>query len=134
MLDADVAAVADEFVIEEGGEEFAEAAVDGVPAADTGEVLHLGVPAFDAVLEIDGENTDVDGFDDVFAEFFEAFDLFGLTFERAVEAGVFDGDADVAAEGDEEFDVVRGEEIAFIGTGDAEPGDDAATGGAGEKR
>jgi len=56
----------------------------------------LRVPALDAVFEIDGEDADVDGLDDVFVELFEAFELADLRLETGVEAGALEGDADVA--------------------------------------
>ncbi len=58
--------------------------------------LHLGVPALDAVVEVDGEDSDVDGFDDVLVELLEAFELGDLLLEAAVELRVLDRDADVA--------------------------------------
>src|SRR6185295_9723125 len=51
--------------------QFRELASDGVFARVPGELLELRVPALDAILQIDGEDSDVDGFDDIFAEFLE---------------------------------------------------------------
>ena len=55
------------------------------------EHLHLGVPALDAVFEIDGEDADVDRFDDVLVEILQALELVDLGFEPAVELRVLDG-------------------------------------------
>ncbi len=78
-----------------------------------------------AVFEVDGEDADVDGFDDVLVEVFEAFELVDLGLEGAVELGVLDGDADVAGEGFEDFHVFRGEEVAVAGAAEADDGDGA---------
>ncbi len=115
VVDAGLAADAIEHLAQVGGEKLAQRASDGGGAGDAGEGFHARVPAFDAVVEIGGEDADVDGFDDVFAEFLEALVLLGLALERFVEADVFEGDADVAGESGEEIDVVAGEEIALFG-------------------
>ncbi len=88
--------------------------------------LHLGVPAFDAVVEIDGEDADVDGFDDVLVELLEAFELGDLLFEAAVELRVLDRDADVAGERFEQLHVFAGEEVAVVGAAEADDGDGAS--------
>ena len=50
------------------------------------------------VIEVDGEDTDVDRLDDVFVEFLEALELADLELKRSVELGILNGDADVAGE------------------------------------
>src|ERR1700722_3461883 len=90
---------------------------------DAQQPFELRIPGFDAVLKVDGNDADVQGFDDIFAEILEAFDLHGLLFERMVEPGIFDGDGDVAGDSEEEFEVVTGEVIAIDGFAQAENGD-----------
>ena len=90
--------------------------------------LHLRVPALDAVFEVDGEDADVDGFDDVLVELLEALELGDLLLEAAVELGVLDGDADVAGEGFEQLHVFAGEEVAVVGAAQADDGDGAGAG------
>ena len=99
---------------------------DGFSAAEGVHGFHLRVPAFDAVVEIEGEDADVDGLDDVLVEFLEALELGDLFFEAGVEAGVLQGDADVAGEGFEQLDIFAGEEVAAHGPAEADDGDGAA--------
>ena len=66
----------------------------------------------DAVFKVDGEDADVDGFNDVFVKFFEAFEFRDLLFETGIEAGGLEGNTDVACEGFEELYVFAGEEVA----------------------
>ena len=49
--------------------------------------LHLGVPALDAVVEVDGEDADVDGFDDVLVELLEPLELGDLLLRGGGRAG-----------------------------------------------
>ena len=111
----------DEVGREDGGERLAQSLGAGLGVHD----LHLRVPAFDAVVEIDGEDADVDGFDDVLVELLEALELGDLLLEAAVELGVLDGDADVAGERFEQFHVFAGEEVAVVGAAEADDGDGA---------
>src|ERR1700722_6021166 len=90
---------------------------------DAQQPFELRIPGFDAVLKVNGYDADVQGFDDIFAEILEAFDLHGLLLERMVEPGIFDGDGDVASDGEEQFEVVTGEVIAVDGFAQAENGD-----------
>jgi hypothetical protein len=101
---------------------------DGFFAAQGVHGFHLRVPALDAVFEIDGEDADIDGFDDVFVELLEAFELADLLFEARVEAGGLEGDADVAGQGFEQFDVFAGEEVTADGAAEADDGDGAGFG------
>src|SRR4051794_36758245 len=78
VVDADLVAGSVQLNQEGGGQEFGQGATGGVLTANAGQALHLRVPALDAIIEAYGENTDVDGFDDVFAELFEAFVLSGF--------------------------------------------------------
>src|SRR5665213_507072 len=112
-----------EAVEEVGGEDFGERAAQGFGAREGVHDFHLRVPALDAVLEVDGEDADVDGLDDVFVEVLEALEVGDLLLEAAVELGVLDGDADVTGEGFEEFDVFGGEKVSIVGAAEADDGD-----------
>ncbi len=103
---------------------------EGFGAAEGVHGLHLRIPAFDAVVEVEGEDADVDGLDDVFVELLEPLELANFVFEAGVEAGVLEGDADVAGEGLEQLDVFAGEEVAADGAAEADDGDGAAGSGA----
>ncbi len=87
--------------------------------------FHLRVPALDAVVEIESEDADVDGFDDVFVEFLQPFELGDLFFQARIEAGILQRDADVAGERFEQFDVFAGEEVAADGAAQADYGNGA---------
>ncbi len=108
------------------GEDGAKCLAEGFGAAEGVHGFHLRVPALDAVVEIDGEDADVDGFDDVLVEFLEPLELADLFFEARVEAGVLQGDADVAGERFEQLHVFAGEEVAADGAAQADDGDGAA--------
>ena len=69
---------------------------DGFGAAEGVHGLHLRVPAFDASVEIEGQNAHIDGLDDVFVELLEALEFVDLFLETGVEDGVLEGNADVA--------------------------------------
>ncbi len=84
-------------------------------ARNAAELFDLRVPAFHAVVQIGRQDADVDRFDDVFAEFLEPLVLLHFALQRAVEGGVFDGDADVAGEREQQFDVDAREVIAIHG-------------------
>ena len=56
-------------------------------------------------MQINGEDADVDGLDDIFVKLLEPFELAHLTFEPTIKLGVLDRDADVAGEQLEYFDV-----------------------------
>ena len=108
------------------GKTCANGLAEGLGAAEGVHGLHLRVPAFDAVVEVDGEDADVDGFDDVLVELLEALELGDFFFQAGVEAGVLEGDADVAGEGFEELDVFARQEVAAQGAAEADDGDGAA--------
>ncbi len=110
------------------GKDGAKCLADGLGAAEGVHGLHLRVPAFDAVVEVDGEDADVDGFDDVLVELLEALELADFLFQAGVEAGVLEGDADVAGQGFEQLDVFAGQEVAAQGAAQADDGDGAAGG------
>ena len=105
------------------------ALAESLGAAEGVHGLHLRVPAFDAVVEVDGEDADVDGLDDVLVELLQALEFADFLFEAGIEAGVLEGDADVAGEGLEQLDVFAGEEVAADGAAEADDGDGAAGGG-----
>ena len=98
---------------------------DGFGAAQRVHRFHLRVPALDAVVEIEREDADVDGLDDVLVELLQALELADLLFEARVEAGVLQRDADVAGQRLEQLDVFAGEEIAADGAAQADDGDGA---------
>ncbi len=98
---------------------------DGLGAAEGVHGLHLRVPAFDAVVEIDGQNADVDGFDDVFVEFLQPLEFADLLFQTRVEAGVLKSNADVAGQGFEQLDIFAGKEISANGAAQADYSDGA---------
>ena len=50
----------------------------------------------DAIVKVDRHDADVDGFDDVFAEFLQTLVFFDLLLERTVKTAVFDSDRDIA--------------------------------------
>ena len=87
--------------------------------------LHLRVPALDAVVEVDGEDADVDGFDDVLVELLQALELGDLLLQAAIELRVLDGDADVAGQRFEHLHVFAGEEVAVVGAAQADDRDGA---------
>src|ERR1700688_578795 len=93
---------------------------DGVLALDAEELLHARVPGFHHADQIHGENADVQGFDDVFAEVLEARNFQRFLFERRVQLGVVQRDGEVAGDGLHQLDVVAGEKIAVDGFTQAE--------------
>ena len=110
------------------GENLTKRLADGLGAAEGVHSLHLRVPAFDAIVEINGQNAHIDGFDDVLVEFFQPLEFADLLFQARIEAGVLEGDADVAGQGFEQFNVLAGEEVAANGAAQADDGDGAAGG------
>ena len=128
VMDALLVAEAFERLDELAGEDGAKRLADGLGAAEGVHGLHLRVPAFDAVVEIEGQDADVDGFDDVLVELLEPLELADFFFQAGVEAGVLEGDADVAGQGFEQLDVFAGEEVAADGAAQADDGDGAAGG------
>src|SRR5580698_3380770 len=84
--------------------------------------LHLGVPALDAVVQIDGEDADVDRLNDIFVELFQALELRDLLFEALVELRILDSDADVTGERFEQLHVFARQEVAIVGAAQADDG------------
>ncbi len=99
--------------------------VQDVDAGHREHDFHLRVPALDGFVEADGEDADVDGFDDVLVEFLEPFVLGDFLGERCVEAGVLYGDADVGGQRFEQLDIFGREEVAGRGAAQADDGDGA---------
>ena len=97
-------------------------------AAESVHGLHLRIPAFDAVVEVDGEDAHVDGFDDVLVELLQALELDDLFFQARIEAGILEGDADVAGQGFEQLDVFARQKVAAQRAAEADDGDGAAGG------
>ena len=110
------------------GKDGAKFLADGFGAAERVHGLHLRIPALDAVVEIDGENAHVDGFDDVLVELLEALELADLLFQPRIEAGVLEGDADVAGQRFEQLNVFARQEVAAQRAAQADDGDGAAAG------
>ena len=94
-------------------EDLAQRPGQRLPARQGVHDFHLRVPGFDAVRQVDRHHAHVDRLDDVFVEVLQAFVLGDLLFERGVQARILDGDADVAGQGFQQFDVFAGQEIAF---------------------
>ena len=67
-----------------------------VISVHAGKLFQLAVPAFHPIFEIGRQNSDVDRFDDILAEFLQPLVLRNLALERAVERRVFNGDADIS--------------------------------------
>src|SRR5262249_44734891 len=96
-------------------EDFAQRLAQHLRARQRVHNLHLRIPPFDLILQIDGEHADVDGFDDVFVEVFQALVLGNLLLERRVKPRILNGDGQIAGQGLQQFDVFTGEEIPFYG-------------------
>ena len=60
------------------GEQRTEPAAYSVAAQDSEELLHARVPGFHDAIQIDGQDADVQGLDDVFAEILEPCDFQSL--------------------------------------------------------
>ena len=127
MMDALLVAEAVESVDKLGGEDRTQLLPDGLAAAEGVHGLHLRVPAFDALVQIESKDADVDGLNDVFVEFLEALEFADFFFEPRVKAGVLECDADVAREGFEQFNIFAGEEIAADGAAQSDDGDGACS-------
>ena len=95
-------------------------ASDGVAARNVEQIFELRIPGFDAILEIDRDNADVQRFDDIFAEIFQTFDLQGFLLEGLVQPGVFDRDRDVSGDCVQKLEVLAGEIIAIYGLAQAQ--------------
>ena len=102
-------------------------------ARNSQEVLELRVPGLDAIFEIDCDDPDLQRFDDILAEIFQAFDLHGFLLERVIEASVFDGDGDVSGDGEKQFEVVAREVVAVHGLTQSEDCDGAFAETAGDE-
>ena len=79
-------------------------------------------------FEVDGEDADVDGFDDVLVELLEPLEFADLLLQARVEAGVLERDADVAGQRFEQLDVFAGKKVAAQRAAQADDGDGAAGG------
>src|SRR5579862_2147705 len=104
---------------------------DGFDARNANEVFDLRIPGFDAAFEIDGEDADVQRFNNVFAEIFQALDLNGFLFQRTVKLRIIQRDSHVTGNGEQKFHVVRRQEIAVNSFAEAEHGDGAFANAAG---
>ena len=97
-MDAHFAPGAFKLFHERGRKQLSQRTANGVSAADAAQALHLGIPAFDAIIKTRCQNADADGFDDVFAEFLEPLVLVHFLFQGKIEVGVLGGDADVVGQ------------------------------------
>ena len=78
-------------------------------------LFHRRVPGVDALLEVTGHDTGIDGLDDVLVEVLQRLVLKRFLLERPVELGVFEGDAYVPADGVEQVDVLARKEVSPAG-------------------
>src|SRR5947209_15370450 len=58
---------------------------NGLLTRHSEKLLHAGVPGFHDALEVHGEDTDIQGLNDIFAKVLEAYDFEGLS-ENIVES------------------------------------------------
>src|SRR5438067_13008465 len=77
---------------------------NGLLTRHSEKLLHAGVPGVHDALEVHGEDTDMQGLNDSFAEVFEAHDLEGLLLERTVKLGIVEGYGHVACNRLTQFD------------------------------
>src|SRR5207245_10061800 len=73
----------------------------------------LRVPRFDPVRQIHRQHTHADGLDNVLVEILQPLVLGDFLFQRRVQPGVLDGDADVPGKGLEQFHVFAGQKITL---------------------
>ena len=69
-----------------------------IGAREAKENLHTAVPTFDVIIEVDCKDADVDRFDDVLVELFQALELPDLPLQSAIKLGVLNRDPDIASE------------------------------------
>src|SRR5580700_6574805 len=105
------------------GEQGAKLASNGFLTGYAEQLLHARVPGFDDALQIHGEDANIQGFHDVFAEVFEACNLESFLFERSVELSVIKSHGDVACDGFHQLDVITGKIIAVDGLAEAQDSD-----------
>ena len=110
---------------------FAQGPGQRLPARQGVHDFHLRVPGFDAVRQVHRHHAHVDRLHDVFVEVLQAFVLGDLLFERGVQTRILDGDADVAGQGFQQFNVFAGQEIAFHRLAQAKEGNRPLLGAAG---
>ena len=85
--------------------------------------FHLRVPALDPFLQVNRENADIDGLDDVLVEFLQAL-IFGyLLLQAGVQTGVLDRDSDIAGHGLQQLHVFAGEKVSMGRAPQADNGD-----------
>src|SRR5689334_20858509 len=115
------------------GQERTELATNGLLAGHSEKLLHAGVPGLDVSLQVNGEDADIQGLDDVFAEVLKPRNFEGLLFERAVKLGVIESDCNIAANGFDQLDVIAGEKVSIHGFTQTENGDGVFADAAGNK-
>src|SRR5580704_1103442 len=101
----------------------AKLASNGLLAGNAEELFHARVPGFDDAFQINGEDADIQGFHDIFAEVFEACDLESFLFERGVELSVIKSHGDVACDRFHQLDVITGKIIAVDSLAEAQDSD-----------
>ena len=99
---------------------------DSLRAAKRVHGLHLRIPAFDAVVQVQRQDAHIDRFDNVFVEFFEPLEFADFFFQPRVEAGVLQSDADVAGQRFQQFHILAGKKIAADGPAQTNDGDSPA--------
>ena len=132
MMDADFPAHAFELIGQIGGKQLRQPPPHRPLARDPAQLFDLRVPAFHPVFQVGGQDADIDGFDDIFVELLQPLVLFHFALQRTVERGVLDGDADVAAQRDQQFHVHARKIVAIGSPADAHVGDGAAADRAGQ--
>ena len=114
MVDAVLAAHAGELLHHFGRKQLGEGMADGLLAQDTGQLLELRVPTLHAVVQVRRQDAHVDRLHNILAELLEPLVLFDFALQRAVEARVLDGDADIAGQREQKFHVHAGEKIPVL--------------------
>src|SRR5262249_12631331 len=104
-------------------ENFAEWTGQSLPPRQRIHDLHLRVPGFNAVSQINRQYSHVDGLDDVLVEIFQTLVLRHLLFERGVEPSVLNRDAYIAGECLEQFHIFTGKEVTLYGLAQTEERD-----------
>ena len=88
--------------------------------------LDLRIPALHPIVQIHGQNPDVNGFDDILAELFQPLVLLHLALQRTVQPRVLHRDADISGESGQQLHVVTRKKIALVGAAQRQVCDGAA--------
>ena len=90
---------------------FAQRAADRIAAFHANQLLHAGIPGFDAAFQVHGQHADIQGFHDIFAEVFQARDFHSFLFQRRIQLRVVQRDGHVAGDGLHQLHVFAGKKI-----------------------